>query len=102
MGIFGVVKRLSKNVKMLVRDTIGTAGCGLSSVEAVLIPRHSRVAVRTGLVIDILVGTYAHIASHSGLAVEQSIDIGEGVVDIDYCGELAVALINKSDDELSV
>ena len=88
---------IRKNAKRPVRGTSGAAGYKLSSAEAFLIPRHSRVVIRTGLTIVTPVGTYAYIVPCSRLAVKWSIDIGAGVVDADYCGELGVILINNSD-----
>jgi hypothetical protein len=41
-------------------------------------------------------GTYARIASRSDLAVKHGIDIGAGVIDEDYQGEIKVVLINNS------
>ena len=55
--------------------------------------------VRTGLAIAIPVGTYARIAPRSIFAVKQSIDVGVGVVDADYRGDLGVDPINNSDDK---
>ena len=75
------VKRLNKNAKMPVKSTIGAAGYDLSSAEVILIPRHSRAVVWTGLAIAIPVGTYARIAPRSGIAVKQPIDVEAVVVD---------------------
>ena len=96
------VKRLSENAKMLVRGTFGAFGYDLSSAKAVFILGHSRVVVQTGLTIGIPVGTYAHIAPCSGLAVKWSIDAGAGFVDASYHGEVGVILIHNSDNEFRV
>ena len=85
-----------------MRGTIEAAGCQLSSKEAVLISRHSRTVVRTGLAIAIPVGTYARIAPCSVLAVKRSIDVGAGVIGADCRGELGAVLINNSEDEFCV
>ena len=97
-----LVKRLNKNAKMPVRGTVGSAGYDLSSADNVVIPGKSRAVVKTGLAIAIPSGTYATIAPRSGLAVKRSIDVGAGVVDADYRGEVGVVLINNSDDEFRV
>ena len=41
-------------------------------------------------------GTYARIAPRLGLAIRNSIDIGPGGVDLDYCGEIKMVLFNHS------
>lgn len=40
---------------------------------------------------------YLRIAPRSGLAVKHSIDIGAGVIDSDYRGEVKICFINNSD-----
>ena len=44
--------------------------------------------VKTDLQIKVLYGTYGRVAPRSGLAWKQHIDIGAGVVDEDYRGNL--------------
>ena len=87
------MKKFNKNVKMPVRGTTGDTGYDLGSAEIILIRGQSRVAVRTGLEISILIGTYACIAPCLGLAVKRSIDVGAGARDTNYNGKLGVILI---------
>ena len=47
-------------------------------------------------------GLYARIAPRSGLSVKKSIDVGAGVVDRDYRGEIGVVLINHSNKDFEV
>ena len=47
-------------------------------------------------------GCYGRIAPQSGLALKKFIDIGAGVVDEDYRGELGVVLFNFGDEEFKV
>jgi dUTP pyrophosphatase len=76
------------------RATSGAAGYDLHSVEGyVLTPGH-RVVVSTGLRITLPTGTYGRVAPRSGLAVKHGLDVGAGVVDPDYTGELKVVLFN--------
>src|SRR5437588_4947076 len=64
--------------------------------ELATIPPIERMAIRTGIAIAAPPGTYARIAPRSSLAVKHSIDIGAGVIDQDYRGEIKVILINHS------
>jgi len=64
--------------------------------ELATIPPNERMAISTGIAIATPPGTYARIAPRSGLAAKYSIDIGAGVIDQDYRGEIKVILINHS------
>ena len=43
-------------------------------------------------------GVYARIAPRSGLAVNNRIAVGAGVIDPDYDGEIKVVLFNHDDE----
>ena len=64
--------------------------------EATVIPQGERKVISTGIAIATPAGTYARIAPRSGLAAKHSIDIGAGVIDQDYRGEVKVLLVNNS------
>ena len=93
------VKQLNNNATIPKRGTDGAAGYDLSSVVDCVIYAQSRGIVKTGLAIKIPHGTYAKIAPRSGLTVKKSIDIGAGVVDVEYRGEIGVVFINQSDQD---
>ena len=50
--------------------------------------------VSTGLKVALPAGTYGRVAPRSGLAFKNQIDVGAGVVDEDYRGEVKVLLFN--------
>ena len=56
----------------------------------------------TGLAISFPVGLYARIAPRSRLALKRFIDVGAGVVDGDYRGEVGVVLFNHGDQDFEV
>lgn len=70
--------------------------------ENTVVPAHGRAVVKTDLSIAIPENTYARIAPRSGLAVKHFIDVGAGVVDFDYRGNIGVVLFNHSDSEFVV
>ena len=65
-------------------------------------PARGKVLVGTGLAFGIPEGNYGRIAPRSGLAAKHSIDIGAGVIDSDYRGELKVLLFNFSDTDFKI
>ena len=98
------VKRLVNHAKLPTRGRKGAAGYDLHAAEKCVIPANSRGVVKTGIAIEISEGLYAKIAPRSGLSVKKLIDVGAGVVDRDYRGEIGVVMINHSskDFELNV
>ena len=50
--------------------------------------------VSTGIAVKIPIGYYGRVASRSGLAVKNTIEVGAGVIDSDYRGEVKVLLRN--------
>lgn len=85
-----------------VRGSAFAAGYDLSACEGTSIPKGGRGIVKTGLTIAIPMGTYARIAPRSGLAVKKGIQVGAGVVDYDYRGEVGVVLFNHGDEDFVV
>lgn len=76
------------------KATTGSIGLDLHSVDHYVVLPGQRVVVSTGLRVTLPPGTYGRIAPRSGLAVKHGLDVGAGVVDPDYTGELRVVLFN--------
>ena len=96
------VKRLCNNAALPRRGTAGAAGYDLSAAQNCIIPAKGKGVLKTGLVISFPPGLYARIAPRSGLAVKRFIDVGAGVIDHDYRGEVCVVLFNHSDTDFKV
>ena len=101
---FGVLKvqKLSNNAALPKRSTEGAAGYDLCASHDCTIPAGGKGLVKTGLSISFPVGLYARIAPRSGLALKKFIDVGAGVVDRDYRGDVGVVLFNHGDQEFQV
>ena len=79
-----------------------SAGWDLYSQDDLVIPAGERRLISTGWSLFSLPSKYyLRIAPRSGLACK-GIDIGAGVVDADYRGELKVLMINNSSSEYKV
>ena len=61
-----------------------------------------KVLVKIGLSLAMPSGCYGRIAPLSGLALKKFIDVGAGVVDADYRGELGIVLFNFSDTDFQI
>jgi dUTP pyrophosphatase len=96
------VKILSSGAVLPTRKSAFAAGFDISASESIVIPAKSRAVVKTGLSIACPAGTYARIAPRSGLAVKRFIDVGGGVIDADYRGEVGVVLFNFDDEPFNV
>jgi len=91
------VVRLTENAIIPTRGSAGAAGLDLYSAYDITVPARGLVSVVTDLQIQVPEGFYGRIAPRSGLALHHHIDIGAGVIDEDYRGNVAVILFNHSD-----
>ena len=66
------------------------------------VPARGKALIKTDLAIACPTGTYGRIAPRSGLAWKKSIDVGAGVIDADYRGNVGVILFNFSDDDFEI
>ena len=94
--------KLHPAAKLPTRGSRFAAGLDLYSIEAVRIPAHGRVAVRTGLSVAIPHGFYGRVAPRSGLAVKHGLDVLAGVIDSDYRGEIMCALVNHGEESIEI
>ena len=96
------VKRLNNNARIPVKGTPEAAGYDLAAAQTAVCPAHGKVLVKTGLSLAMPSGCYGRIAPRSGLALKKFIDVGAGVVDADYRGELGIVLFNFSDTDFQI
>lgn len=79
------------------KATPGAIGVDLHSIDHYIVLPGQRVVVSTGLAVRLPENVYGRIAPRSGLAVKHGLDIGAGVIDPDYTGEIRVVLFNHDD-----
>tara|TARA_B100000963_G_scaffold350744_1_gene361404 strand:+ start:944 stop:1429 length:486 start_codon:yes stop_codon:yes gene_type:complete len=80
-----------------------SAGYDIYSNEDTVVPINSRKLISTGVkLVEMPNDNYIQIAPRSGLSVRNSIDVGAGIVDPDYRGEIKVLLINNGENEFIV
>ena len=78
------------------------AGYDLISNEDKEIESRNKGLVSTGISMAIPVGYYGWVAPRSGLACKNFIDVGAGVIDSDYRGEVKVLLFNFAETNFQV
>ena len=93
------VKRLVKDAILPTRGSGGAVGYDLYSIEECTVPPTHRALVGTGIATLLQVGVYGRVAPRSGLAVKHGIQVGAGVVDPDYTGEIRVVIFNHGDKD---
>jgi dUTP pyrophosphatase len=101
MNFFNV-KRLSETAVIPSRGSKNAAGYDLYANENVFVPIWAGVLVSTGIAISFPDGHYARVASRSGLSVKNNLEVGAGVIDSDYRGEIKVVIRNHSDIPFSI
>ena len=82
--------------------TDGAAGADLRAAEAVTLAPGTRVAVPTGISLEIPPGHVGLVWPRSGLAVRHGIDTLAGVIDSDYRGEVKVVLVNHGTEPVAI
>ena len=95
-------KRLDKESRLPTKGSIDSAGYDLYSAEEMEVLPWKRRVVGTQIAIKVPKGTYGSIAPRSGLAAKHGIDVGAGVIDADYRGEVKILLINHSNVKFEV
>jgi len=96
------VVKLSEHATVPARATPGSAGYDLAAAQDCTVPAHGKALVRTDIAIKLPRGTYGRVAPRSGLALKHHIDVGAGVIDEDYRGNVGVVLFNHSDANFDV
>lgn len=93
---------LSENAHAPQRATSGAAGYDLRSAQNYILRKNNKILVKTDICVKLPTGCYGRIAGRSGLALNNSILVGAGVIDNDYTGNLAVILFNLSDSDFYI
>ena len=96
------MKRVNKNAKLPVKGTSGAVGYDLAAAEAAVIPAHGKCLVKTGLSMALPPVCYGGIAPRSGLVLKKFIDVGAGIIDANYRGEVVIVLFNFGNEDFVV
>uniref|UniRef100_W5N6N1 Deoxyuridine 5'-triphosphate nucleotidohydrolase n=2 Tax=Lepisosteus oculatus TaxID=7918 RepID=W5N6N1_LEPOC len=94
--------KLSENATTPTKGSSKAAGYDLYSAYDYSIPPLEKTVVKTDIQIAVPPGCYGRVAPRSGLAAKHFIDVGAGVVDEDYRGNVGVVLFNFSKETFEV
>eukprot|EP00043_Microstomoeca_roanoka_P028752 m.19278 g.19278 ORF g.19278 m.19278 type:complete len:254 (-) comp8648_c0_seq1:62-823(-) len=97
-----LVKKLSESATLPARASKGAAGYDLCSAHDIVVPAKGKAIVPTDLAIAVPPTCYGRVAPRSGLAVKHFLDVGAGVIDSDYRGNVGVVMFNFSDTDYQV
>uniref|UniRef100_A0A2K6UUY5 Deoxyuridine 5'-triphosphate nucleotidohydrolase n=1 Tax=Saimiri boliviensis boliviensis TaxID=39432 RepID=A0A2K6UUY5_SAIBB len=94
--------RLSEHATAPTRGSARAAGYDLYSAYDYTIPPMEKALVKTDIQIALPSGCYGRVAPRSGLAAKHFIDVGAGVIDEDYRGNVGVVLFNFGKEKFEV
>ena len=101
------VKIVNKSTHQLPNyETITSAGMDIrANIDAPIVLKPlERTIVKTGLFIELPIGSEAQVRPRSGLAAKKGITVlnAPGTIDADYRGEIGVILINLSNEDFTI
>lgn len=94
--------KLSENATVPTRGSARAAGYDLYSAYDYTVGPMDKAIVKTDIQIAVPHGCYGRVAPRSGLAAKHFIDVGAGVVDEDYRGNVGVVLFNFGKETFEV
>ncbi|XP_068407220.1 deoxyuridine 5'-triphosphate nucleotidohydrolase, mitochondrial isoform X3 [Eschrichtius robustus] len=94
--------RLSEHATAPTRGSERAAGYDLYSAYDYTVPPMEKALVKTDIQIALPSGCYGRVAPRSGLAAKHFIDVGAGVIDEDYRGNVGVVLFNFGKEKFEV
>ncbi|XP_049638471.1 deoxyuridine 5'-triphosphate nucleotidohydrolase, mitochondrial [Suncus etruscus] len=94
--------RLSDRATAPAKGSPRAAGYDLYSAYDYTVPPMEKALVKTDIQIALPSGCYGRVAPRSGLAAKHFIDVGAGVIDEDYRGNVGVVLFNFGKETFEV
>jgi dUTP pyrophosphatase len=106
-----IVKQLTETAQIPTYGDEFAAGLDIRSAKDYIIEPKQRECISTGIAIEWIKNNendenpenfYMRIAARSGLSVKNNIDLGAGVIDSNYRGEIKVVLINNGTEKFII
>lgn len=101
------IQKVNPLAEIPVQATTGSAGIDLRACleKPITLEPMQRMAIPTGLAIELPdAQTVALVFARSGMALKKGLSManGVGVIDSDYRGEVAVLVVNLSDEPITI
>lgn len=100
------IKAVTRSGTLPRYETAGAAGMDLRAdlPKPITLPPFGRIAVPTGLFLEIPPGWEGQIRPRSGLALNHGVTVlnSTGTIDSDYRGEVKVILINLGQEDVTI
>ncbi|XP_068266641.1 deoxyuridine 5'-triphosphate nucleotidohydrolase, mitochondrial isoform X1 [Nyctibius grandis] len=92
------------SLSLRFRRSVVQSCCSIDFISAYdcVIPPMEKAVVKTDIQIALPSGCYGRVAPRSGLAAKHFIDVGAGVIDEDYRGNVGVVLFNFGKETFEV
>jgi deoxyuridine 5'-triphosphate nucleotidohydrolase len=91
------IKKLHPEANLPTKANPADAGLDLYALDVTEVPAWGSRLVSTGIAVSIPEGWCGIIKSRSSVALKQSLEVGAGVADSGYTGEIKVLLRNHSE-----
>jgi dUTP pyrophosphatase len=91
------IKKLHPSAKLPTRAHVGDAGIDIYAVERVVLNPGQRVAIKTGISMEVPEGHVGLIWDKSSIAIKQGLKTLGGVIDAGYRGEVLIGMVNLGD-----
>jgi len=100
------VKLLNEFAKVPIYGSDFSAGLDISSSIDTVVPANNKALISTGISVSLndcdQNDYYLRIAPRSGISYKNFLDIGAGVIDVDYRGEIKVLIFNHSNTDFKI
>lgn len=94
--------KITQNAFEPEKGSLLSAGFDIKSAYNYIVPANGKCLIKTDLSFKLPENTYGRIAPRSGLALNRFIDVGAGVIDRDFTGNVGVLLFNHSPEDFIV
>ena len=88
------IKKIDPGAKLPQRAHLHDAGIDIFSLERMIVSPGKRVAIRTGISIEIPEGYAGLVWDKRGIAIKEGLTTIGGVIDSTYRGELLIGIVN--------